>query len=57
MENAYKLIADQLSVPKDATVAVVDIGATMTTLIVLQATSAPSTPASRCSAASSSPTR
>jgi type IV pilus assembly protein PilM len=36
MENAYKLIADQLSVPKDATVAVVDIGATMTTLIVLK---------------------
>jgi type IV pilus assembly protein PilM len=36
MENAYKLVADQLSVPKDATVAVVDIGATMTTLIVLK---------------------
>ncbi len=36
MENAFKLIADQLSVPKDATVAVVDIGATMTTLIVLK---------------------
>ncbi len=36
MENAYRLIADQLSVPKDATVAVVDIGATMTTLIVLR---------------------
>ena len=36
MENAYKLIADQLSVPKDATVAIVDIGATMTTLIVLK---------------------
>ncbi|HET9484370.1 MAG TPA: pilus assembly protein PilM, partial [Xanthomonadales bacterium] len=36
MENAYRLIADQLSVPKDATVAVVDIGATMTTLIVLK---------------------
>lgn len=36
MENAYKLVADQLSVPKDATVAVFDIGATMTTLIVLK---------------------
>jgi type IV pilus assembly protein PilM len=36
MENAYKLLADQLSVPKDATVAVVDIGATMTTLSVLK---------------------
>lgn len=36
MENAYKLLADQLSVPRDATVAVVDIGATMTTLIVLK---------------------
>ena len=36
MENAFKLISDQLSVPKDATVAVVDIGATMTTLIVLK---------------------
>ncbi|HET6546581.1 MAG TPA: pilus assembly protein PilM [Rhodanobacteraceae bacterium] len=36
MENAFRLIADQLSVPKDAVVAVVDIGATMTTLIVLK---------------------
>jgi type IV pilus assembly protein PilM len=36
MENAFRLIADQLSVPKDATVAVVDVGATMTTLIVLK---------------------
>ncbi|HEX7914601.1 type IV pilus assembly protein PilM, partial [Rudaea sp.] len=32
MENACKLIADQLTVPSDAVVAVVDIGATMTTL-------------------------
>ena len=36
MENAFKLVADQLAVPKDAVVAVVDIGATMTTLIVLK---------------------
>ena len=36
MENAFRLIADQLSVPKDAVVAVVDVGATMTTLIVLR---------------------
>jgi type IV pilus assembly protein PilM len=36
MENSFKLIADQLSVPKDAVVAVVDVGATMTTLIVLR---------------------
>jgi len=36
MENACKLIADQLTVPSDAVVAVVDIGATMTTLIVLK---------------------
>jgi type IV pilus assembly protein PilM len=36
MENACKLIADQLTVPADAIVAVVDIGATMTTLIVLK---------------------
>jgi type IV pilus assembly protein PilM len=36
MENAFRLIADQLSVPRDAVVAVVDIGATMTTLIVLR---------------------
>jgi type IV pilus assembly protein PilM len=36
MENAFKLVADQLSVPKDAVVAVIDVGATMTTLIVLR---------------------
>jgi type IV pilus assembly protein PilM len=36
MENAYKLIADQLAVQADAVVAVIDIGATMTTLIVLK---------------------
>lgn len=36
MENAFRLIADQLAVPKDAVVAVVDVGATMTTLIVLK---------------------
>lgn len=36
MENAFRLLADQLSVARDATVAVVDIGATMTTLIVLK---------------------
>jgi type IV pilus assembly protein PilM len=37
MENAFKLVADQLSVPRDAIVALVDIGATMTTLNVLRA--------------------
>ncbi|MBX3688631.1 pilus assembly protein PilM [Dokdonella sp.] len=36
MENAFRLVADQLSVPKDAVVAMVDVGATMTTLIVLK---------------------
>ncbi len=36
IENAFSLLSEQLSVPKDATVAVVDIGATMTTLIVLK---------------------
>ena len=36
MENAFKLISDQLSVPKDALVALVDVGATMTTLNVLR---------------------
>lgn len=36
MENAFKLIADQLSVGRDAVIAVVDVGATMTTLIVLK---------------------
>ena len=35
-ENSFRLIADQLSVPKDALVALVDIGATMTTLNVLR---------------------
>ena len=36
MENAFRLIADQLSVPRDALVALVDIGATMITLSVLK---------------------
>ncbi|MFT3790671.1 MAG: pilus assembly protein PilM [Rudaea sp.] len=36
MENACRLIADQFTVPVDAIVAIVDIGATMTTLIVLK---------------------
>ena len=36
MENAFRLVSDQLSVPKDAIVALVDIGATMTTLNVLR---------------------
>lgn len=36
MENAFRLIADQLSVSKDALVALVDVGATMTTLNVLR---------------------
>ena len=36
MENAFRLVSDQLSVPKDAVVAMVDVGATMTTLIVLK---------------------
>lgn len=36
MENAYGLIADQLSVPKSNLVALVDVGATMTTLNVLR---------------------
>ena len=36
MENAFRLISDQLSVPKDALVALVDVGATMTTLNVLR---------------------
>ncbi len=35
-ENSFRLISDQLSVPKDALVALVDIGATMTTLNVLR---------------------
>ena len=36
MENAFRLIADQMSVSKDALIALVDVGATMTTLNVLR---------------------
>jgi type IV pilus assembly protein PilM len=36
MENAFRLIADQLSVPKDGLVALLDVGATVTTLNVLR---------------------
>ncbi|PKM01905.1 MAG: pilus assembly protein PilM [Gammaproteobacteria bacterium HGW-Gammaproteobacteria-6] len=36
MENAFTLIAEQLSVPKGNLVALVDVGATMTTLNVLR---------------------
>lgn len=36
MENAMKLVADQLDVGSEGIVAVVDVGATMTTLIVLR---------------------
>ncbi|MBS0457031.1 MAG: pilus assembly protein PilM [Proteobacteria bacterium] len=36
MENAFRLIADQLSVPKDGLVALVDVGAMVTTLNVLR---------------------
>lgn len=36
LENAFTLIADQLSVGRDSLVAMIDIGATMTTLIVLK---------------------
>jgi type IV pilus assembly protein PilM len=36
MENAFALIADQLNVPQDGLVALVDVGATMTTLNVLR---------------------
>jgi type IV pilus assembly protein PilM len=36
MENAFRLVADQMSAPKDALVALVDVGATMTTLNVLR---------------------
>lgn len=36
MENAFRLIADQLSVSRDGLVALVDVGATMTTLNVLR---------------------
>jgi type IV pilus assembly protein PilM len=36
MENAFRLIADQMSASKDSLVALVDVGATMTTLNVLR---------------------
>ncbi|MEO6077071.1 MAG: pilus assembly protein PilM [Dokdonella sp.] len=36
MENAFQLIVDQLSVSKDGLIAMIDIGATMTTLLVLK---------------------
>lgn len=36
MENAFKLVSDQLSVARDALVAVVDIGESMTTLAVMR---------------------
>ncbi|KQX96506.1 pilus assembly protein PilM [Rhodanobacter sp. Root480] len=36
MENAFAMVADQMNVARDALVAVVDIGATMTTLSVLR---------------------
>ena len=36
MENAFALLTDQLNVGRDALVAVIDIGATMTTLSVLR---------------------
>lgn len=36
MENAFRLIADQLSVTRDGLVALIDVGATMTTLNVLR---------------------
>jgi type IV pilus assembly protein PilM len=36
MENAFGMVADQLQVSRDALVALVDIGATMTTLAVLK---------------------
>lgn len=36
MENAFRLISDQLAVPRGALVALVDVGATMTTLNVLR---------------------
>lgn len=36
MENAFRLIAEQLSIPKGNLVALVDVGATMTTLNVLR---------------------
>jgi type IV pilus assembly protein PilM len=36
MENAFRLVADQLAVKRDALVAVVDIGDTMTSLAILR---------------------
>ena len=36
MENAFQLIVDQLTVPRDAVIAIVDVGATTTTLLVLK---------------------
>ena len=36
VENAFALIADELPIPQDGVVALVDIGATMTTLNVLR---------------------
>ena len=36
LENAFGLVADQLSAPKEAIIALVDIGSTMTTLNVLR---------------------
>ncbi|MFP7722267.1 pilus assembly protein PilM [Lysobacter sp. A3-1-A15] len=36
IENAFALLADQLSIPKDGIVALIDSGATMTTLNVLR---------------------
>jgi type IV pilus assembly protein PilM len=56
MERAYGLIREHLELSENSVVAIVDIGATMTTLSVL-ATAAPSIPGSSCSGASSSPTR
>jgi type IV pilus assembly protein PilM len=36
MENAFRLIADQLTVSRDALIGLIDVGATMTTLSVLR---------------------
>ena len=36
MENAFQLIVDQLTVSRDAVIAIVDVGATTTTLLVLK---------------------
>lgn len=36
MENAFQLIVDQLTVPMDAVIAIIDVGATTTTLLVLK---------------------